>query len=100
MGDYARRDFRVYCLTDSGTFSIMLSATGYTARSVNVRCVPSVLYIGKTDIPVEVTRESPPRGHGGVSIAPAALDPDTMQVLQVQILRGGLDPGSIAIANP
>src|SRR5260370_17359731 len=99
-GDYARRDFRVYCLTGSGTFPLVLSAPGYASRSINVRCVPSALYLAKTDIAVQGNGETPPRGIGAIGVVTAAFDPHTMQFLHTHSLPAGLHPPTLYTANP
>jgi hypothetical protein len=68
---------------------VALSAPGYPTRNVNVRCVPSGLYVN----PAPITT-------GGLAVWPAALDPNTLQPLAFQNPRGGLAPIDIEAVNP
>ena len=92
-GAPATRNFLVYCLVDSGTVAVALSAPGYASLNINVRCVPSGLYVN----PPSVTAQS---GNGTLSVLPAAFDPITGQILALQNPRGGLDPIIISVVNP
>ena len=51
FADLSGRSFLVYCLTGSASVPLTLSAPGYPARTMTVRCVPSALYVG-TEIAV------------------------------------------------
>src|SRR5260370_8960280 len=79
------RSFGVYCLADSGTVPVTLSAPGYPDRVIPVRCVPSALVVDQTDI---VTRD----GGGSIVIVTAAIDTDTGRTIQRQVPRGGIAP--------
>ena len=85
--DFPGRNFRAGCLVDNGKIAVRLSAPGYPSKSINVSCLPSALYIGKTDLSI------PPQGQqGSITVVTAAFDPVSQAMLQVQNPRGGLDP--------
>jgi hypothetical protein len=90
----AARTFLVYCLADNGTVGLALTAPGYPAQTVNVRCVPSGLLVDSRSV------VSLAGGGGWISVVPAAFDPNTGHLLAVQNPRGGLDPIAISVVNP
>ena len=91
---YLTRRFLLYCLTASATVPVTLSAPGYPARSVNVQCVPSGLYVNPAGTAVPNAN-----GNGTIAVLPAALDPATKQPLAFQNPRGGLSPIDIEVVN-
>lgn len=85
--DLAARSFRVYCLADNGTIPLTLGAPGYDDRTMNVRCLPSVINV--TPIELRLQRvalySTPPT----LSVYAAPLDPDSGRVLAAQSPRPG-----------
>ncbi len=88
LTDPAVRSYRVYCLADSGSVPVNLTAPGYPARSITVRCVPSGISVSLNEMVVRTTGDG--AGEGKVNLATVALDPTTRRVLQTQNPRGGL----------
>jgi hypothetical protein len=89
---YVTRRFLIDCLTDNATIPVTLSAPGYPSRSVNVRCVPSGLYVNPAGFGVT-------NGSGAIGVLPAAIDPATQQPIAFQNPRGGLSPIDIQVVN-
>ena len=75
----AGRSFNVYCLTDSGTVPLTLTAPGYPAQTVNVQCVPSALAVNW-----------PAAGANSVTVTSVYLDPVTGNPIAAQVPRPGL----------
>ena len=88
FADLAGRSFLVYCLTGSASVPLTLSAPGYPAHTITVRCVPSALYVG-TEIAVH--SDGSGVATGALNVYTAAFDPDTGLLLQAQNPRGGMD---------
>lgn len=90
---FTTRRALIYCLSDSANVPLTLAAPGYPSRTVNVRCVPSGLYLN----PSPVTTSS---NRGAVLVLPAAISPDTLQPIAYQNPRAGVGPISISLVNP
>jgi len=95
--DLAGRSFLVFCLTGNGSTTLALTAPGYPAITVPIRCVPSALSLSPAAITVPMV------GSGGQQTAvyamTVALDPATGNPLQAQNIRGGLPPISIGVTS-
>lgn len=105
--ELAGRSFFAYCLVDSGTHRLTLSAPGYPDRVVPVRCVPSALVVSKAEIVVPSNGNGV--GGGSFSVNTAALDPATGREIGRQSPRGGIgavrfdaaatDSGIVSLTN-
>jgi len=88
---FQTRRFLAACLTDSGGATVTLTAPNYPARSVNVHCVPSGLFLSNA---------TASNNAAIVTVVPVALEPATGQPLARQNPRGGIPPIEVDAVNP
>jgi hypothetical protein len=93
--DLPGRAFLVYCLADSGSYRLTLTAPGYLARVVAAQCVPAVLAADHPEVVIRTGGNG--IGQGGFGIALAAFAPSGR--LLAQNPRPGLGPLQIDAAS-